>query len=244
MRGLQILILCFIMLTAACRMTSIIGNNNNSANNQLPNNLIEAPFSVREPEKYQAKIVFSFKFDTQAANFVQQKYFVARDGANRRLDFEIGDETVTRLQTTEGKTFVLLPKQKSYTELGKSASLPVNMPSEISLEHLLHAKPVGAKFQKIGAEDVSGKSAMKYKLDYGAVKEAENSRTETYIWVDETLGMPVKTEVSAIENGQPGGAKSVMELSEIKTETSPDLFQIPKDFRQLTLNEILEMMRN
>lgn len=202
------------------------------------------PFATKEPETYAAKIVFSAKYSAGAANYLVQNYFIARAAGNRRLDFELGNTKVSHLQLANGKQFVIFPAQKVYAELKTpDEKFLTNQPAEFSLEHLLHTKPLGATFQRIGAEEVLGRQTVKYRLDFGAVRNAQDVRTETTVWADENLGLPIKTEVVAIENEQPDGARSTMELQEIKTDVEPNLFDVPKDFRPITFQEAREIMK-
>lgn len=236
---------CFGLLSA-CRSTTADITTNADVNSNSSTAIVESsnlpPFATKEPEKYSAKIVFSFRFEETAANFVEQIYLVARDGANRRLDFQIGENAIAKLQTADGKSFVLLPARKVYAEITAENSIP-NFPDEFSLEQLLHTKPAGATFEKIGEEEITGRKTTKYKLDFGAVREVENARTETFVWADDTLGLPVKTEIIAMENNQPSGARNLVELREIKTEIEPQIFEIPKDFRKISVQEIQQILK-
>lgn len=244
---ITILTVC-VLPNVACRQTLSGSAANPAANANAATASDRAaaapPFATKEPTVYQAKIVFSAKHSNGAANYLVQNYFIARDGDNRRLDFELGDNRVSHLQLADGKQFVLFPAQKVYAELKTpDEKLLTNQPQEFSLEHLLHTKPPDATFQRIGAEEVLGRQTVKYQLDFGAVRNAADVRTETTVWADENLGLPIKTEVVAIENEQPEGARSTMKLQEIKTEAEPNLFDVPKDFRQVTFQEARQIMR-
>ena len=205
------------------------------------------PFVTKEPEKFTAQIVFQSKLASNAANLVEQTYFIARDAMNRRLDFELGKIKITNLQLSDKRQIILLPDKKVYTELAApdkntDEKMFVGESPELSLEQLLNAKPTGATFRKTGAEIINGRATTKYQLDYGAIREAPEARTETTVWVDETLGLPIKTEVVALENNQPNGAISTVELREIKPEVEPKTFEVPKDFRQITFAEMQKLI--
>jgi outer membrane lipoprotein-sorting protein len=204
------------------------------------------PFQSKEPEKYQAKIVFAFKWDESNAETVEQTTFVARDGLNRRLDFEIGDKRqLSRVETADGKSFLLVPQRKIYAEISEAASenLLTAAPEEYSLAHLLYARPPEAKFQKIGAETINGKQLTKYLVDFGAVRQSENARTETAIWIDENLRLPVRTEITAIVDQKSSGAKSVVELRDFKNEPDAGVFTVPSNFRRVSVKEIQEIAK-
>ncbi|MEP6924441.1 MAG: hypothetical protein ABI954_08235, partial [Pyrinomonadaceae bacterium] len=236
------------LLLSSCEKTPVDSsakpNPNQSSETLTDDNSKQPPFATKEPEKYSAKIVFAFRYDEAAANFIEQTYFVARDGANRRLDFESGERDFSHLQTADGKQFILLTKQKVYAELnatkdnldekpGAKTDLKniTNQSEDFSLERLLYTKPVGATFRRVGEEEILGRKTIKYNVAFETVQEGEKIRTETFVWADETLGLPIKTEVVAMENGSPSGAKNIIELREIKMEVDAKVFEIPKDFR-------------
>lgn len=205
------------------------------------------PFQSKEPEKYQAKIVFAFKWEESDAESIEQTTFVARDGLNRRLDFEIGDKRqISRLETADGKRFLLVPQRKIYAEISEAASenlFTAAAPEEYSLAHLLYAKPPGAKFQKIGAETISGKQLTKYLVDFGTARASENAKNETAVWIDENLGLPVRTEITAIADQKGGGAKSVTEIRDFKSEPDAGVFTVPPDYRRISIKEIQEIAK-
>lgn len=245
MRPLIFLLFSGLLCLAACSRAPLEpeaktgqSEGNTSFENHAP------PFSTREPEKFQAKIVFAFRFDDSPESSLEQTTFVAREGLNRRLDFELSGERISNLQTSEGKKFVLLSSQKLYAELAVSdANVFPAAPEDFSLSHLLHVKPAEAKFQKMGAEEILGTKTTKFRIDFGAVKDVGNNRTETEVWIDENLGLPVRTEIVSFVDGKPGGAKSVVELREIKTEVDAETFRIPKDFRKISLKEMREIIK-
>lgn len=206
----------------------------------------QPPFSSKEPEKYQAEIVFAYKWNDSDSALIEQTTFVARDGQNRRLDFETGGgKQVSSLETADGKRFLLVPHRKIYAEISQPASeiLTDAAPEDYSLSHLLYAKPPEAKFLKVGAETIDGKQLTKYLVDYGAVRQDEDAKTETIIWIDENLGLPVKTEIAAIVDKKLSGAKSIVELRDLKTDVEPQVFAVPAGFRKVTPKEIQDIIK-
>lgn len=221
----------------------------NSSEETASNEGFQPPFSSKEPEKYQAKIVFAFKWNESNIESIEQTAFVARDGLIRRFDFESGDgkRRLSRLETADGKRFLLAPQRKIYAQISEAASenfVESAAGEEYSLSHLLFIKPPQARFQKIGAEDVGGKQLTKYLVDFGAVRGSENARTETAVWIDENINLPVKTEIAAIVDQKPGGAKSVVELRDFKSEPDAGIFNIPADFRRVSAKEFQEIIKS
>ena len=246
MRRLLFLAFASLILTAACQKSPLnfTAKSDQSGTEIRREDFYAPPFATKEPEKYQAQIVFAFKSAEKSENSIEQTNFVARDGVNRRLDFEIGGKQISRLETADGKQIISLPKQKVYAEIASSdENFIKNAPAESSLTHLLYAKPLGAKFEKIGTEEISGRQTTKYLIVFERINQIENVGTETIIWADENLSLPIKTEITALVDGKPNGAKSVVELREIKTEIDSQIFAVPSDYRKISPQEMREIIK-
>lgn len=245
MRRLAALLIFIPIFVASCGSSPDSVARTDSPGESRTDEIYQPPFPSKEPEKYQAEIVFAFKFDEAPANFNQRTIFVARDSANRRFDFEIGGERqISKLETADGKRFILVPQRKIYAEItGATSENLIAAPEEYPLRHLLHAAPPEAKFQKVAAETVDGKQLTKYLVDFGALRQPENAQTETAIWIDENSGLPVKTETTNLVDKKPSGAKSVVELRNFKIDIDAKLFAVPTDFRRVSLKEIQEIVK-
>jgi hypothetical protein len=248
MRWFRVLAVTSLICLAACQkapldLTAKTETENEAARREAE--FARPPFATKEPTKYQAKIVFSFKFHDQAENIIEQTTVVARDATQQRIDFEIGDgKKVSRLVTADGKHLILLPKQKVYAEIAAlDENFAKTVPSDFSLEHLLHTKPVGARFERLGAEEIAGRQTTKYRLVFDKVTENGNTSSETLVWADENLGLPIRTEVVSLVDGKPTGAKSIMELSEIKIEPDRGMFELPSDYRKVSSKDAQDFIR-
>ena len=244
MRRLAALLIFVPIFVASCGSTPDSAVGSESPRESQTDQIYQPPFGSKEPEKYQAEIVFGFKFDEAAPNFNERTTFVARDRGNRRFDFEIGEgRRLSKLETADGKRFLLVPQRKIYAEIANATSENlIAAPEEYPLAHFLHAAPPEANFQKAGAEIVDGKQLTKYLVDFGAARQPENGQTETAIWIDENSGLPVKTEITALIDKKPSGAKSIVELRNFKTEVEPRIFAVPPDFRRISVKEIQEII--
>ena len=103
---------------------------------------------------------------------------------------------------------------------------------ERSPEGLLHAETGNTSYQKLGKEVIAGRSTDKYRVVVNAPGAANVSVSETLIWIDENLKMPVKSETKS-----PDGTQVSMELSEISLEVDAALFKIPDGYRKVTFAE-------
>ncbi|MBD0369489.1 MAG: hypothetical protein ICV60_01440 [Pyrinomonadaceae bacterium] len=200
------------------------------------------PFQTREPERYQwTRVITGTVAGDKASNepAVSQEVFMARDGDKRREDYELlRGVKLTVLRLPEG-SYTLYPAKKIYAEIGgtggAASTAQPNVPQDFSADKLVNASRTGARYEKLGTEEVMGRATTKYRV---TAKSAEGApATETLIWVDESLGMPIKSE-STTKSEAAGESKYTVEYRDIKLETDPALFVLPKDYRKVTQEEI------
>ncbi len=172
------------------------------------------PFSIREPKIYSGEIV-------QTSGSVTTVYFVARNGDRSRIDFDRGGENQMS-KVHNDRDIVVSYKTKSYYELpgGTGETGGLNSADTLTRGFLAGMEP--AKFEKI--ETLNGRT--KYRVNYTV-----GGKSETMIYFDEALGMPVKQEFFAVD----GDRRSIMfsvEFKELKLEADDSLFAIPEGFRR------------
>jgi hypothetical protein len=186
----------------------------------------EIPFTSREPERFQAEIVVT-------ANDSERTTFVARDGANRRWDFNFGAANqLTNLQTD--KNYLILPGKKIYAE--KTASPALAEPDEWAnflTTEWLSAKHA-ANYEKLETSD----NLTRYRVDLGA-----NNANEVYIYIDETLRLPVRQEFYAVADGQKTLTYR-FELKNLKLETDGDIFTLAAGLKKVSAEEFGKILRS
>lgn len=188
----------------------------------------DVPFSSREPENFQAEFIVT-------ANGKTDKTFAARNGGKRRFDYNVGEKNqFSVVQTADGKGFLILKDKKLYaensTESGVSAA---ENPFDFLTTELLNQK-ADVKFEKLGAED----GLTKYRAFLG-----ESGKSEVLIWIDEKNGLPVKQEFSSL-NGEQKTINFTFEMKNFKPQTDENLFEIPKDFRKVSIKEFQTSLRS
>lgn len=219
------------LLTISCRSQSNFVANENSTTETVVSSSTP-PFQTKEPDRYRATRTVTIV----AANgqSVTTKNLIARDGDLRRNESQVASKTIAYLETPEGR-FVLLPDEKIYAEITSGADLPASEDDdalERSPEGLLHAETGNTSYQKLGKEVIVGRSTDKYRVVVNAPGAANVSVSETLIWIDENLKMPVKSETKSSD-----GTRVSMELSEIALEVDAALFKIPDGYRKVTFAE-------
>ena len=243
---LLIFLLTLLLVAASCRRSEIASNQNSgtsNANSAAGETLRTPPFPTKEPERYQAMRVISTSMDDRPDEAVK-KTAIARDGERRREDYEMDGGTLSFLQLPDG-TYLLLPEKKLYAELKPDAgSAPDvqsrNAPPVYSTDKLLNEERPAARYEKLGAETLNGRATVKWRVTLpgktGAPAEA--GVVENLIWVDEGLGMPIKSETTV-----GGRAKYSMELRDIKETVDPGAFDLPSDYKRVDAREIFAQFK-
>lgn len=187
------------------------------------------PFSTKEPENFQAEFVVM-------TGEKEDKTFVARgSGNNRRYDFNYGQKTqVSVVQTADSKSFLIFQDKKIYAEnLNNAAAQNLENPFDFLTTEWLNQK-ADAKFESLGAEN----SLMKYRVSLGAGQIAES-----IIWVDEKISLPVKQEFYSII-GEQRILNFTFEMKNFKPQADIGLFEIPKDFRKVSVEEFHKILQS
>lgn len=251
------IVLALLVVGAACRRSGVESNANGVAANgnstaSTDNTSKTPPFSTKEPERYQATMVVSGSLggDSPAipgvSNLLSKEMKIARDGEKRRVDYElIPGARMSDLQIPAGH-FILLHSKKLYAEVKPGAAGDVtaaarNLPSDFSPEKLINETAPGANYEKLGTEELNGRTVTKYRVTTTGKGEGRGLATETIVWVDESLGMPIKSETTSTGE-QARGSKVTMELRDIKQEVDQSLFELPKDYKKVSSEEITTQM--
>jgi hypothetical protein len=243
-----ILLLTLLLVAASCKKSEIAGNQNadgSNANSAVGGTSSTPPFATKEPERYQAtrSITSSEGGEAAMSGTVGSRTLIARDGDRRREDYESsGGEKISYLQLPEG-IYVLLPAKKLYAELkpemgGAGDARVVTVPPDFSPDKLLNETRPESSYEKLGAETVNGRATTKYRVMVrGKTGAAKEIITESVVWVDESLGMPIKTETTS--TGRTGAWTMVtMELSGIKETVDAGLLDLPSDYKKVEVKQL------
>jgi len=253
---LILLVLLACALSAAAALTykrwpglkpAVKREQSNNSNQQLFSSL--PPFSTKEPNRYQAtRIITTDDNEAGAATPRETRVLIARDGDRRREDYDSDADFRTSYLETPAGTFILLPTRKVYADLNSAAAdlvLPTQQYDErndaaFSAERLLSKTPGQTRYEKMGVEQRNGQLTTKYRVTSAGPTGTE-SATETLIWIDETLGMAIRSETSSANGSQH--VKLATELREIKLQVDPKQFELPKDYKLVAYSEFLNQWR-
>jgi outer membrane lipoprotein-sorting protein len=190
------------------------------------------PYRTKEPERYRARCTITSV--TADGKTTVEKFSQAKDGELRRVDYESRPRPSIMLYLAQGD-FILRPDEKVYAERERADVLLTPDEEESSPEQLLYTDIVKSSYQKLGTESLSGRNTEKYRVVVNATLPKGVSTSETLIWIDEVLGIPIRSETRLSD-----GSGGTMELSEISLEVDKNLFQVPNDYKKITYAEMIE----
>jgi hypothetical protein len=223
------------LLLASCSSRSPEPPVNNNSSERIISST--PPFKTREPERYRA--VRTITFTNAAGDSRTTTTNIARNQSLRREE-EIGSgQPVVLLESEQGR-FLLLPQAKIYADVsGEPAQENSESELDTSPERLLHSSTLTSTYEKLGSEVIAGRETTKYKVSVNTSSDANVSSTETVIWLDEKIGMPVRSETNGAD-----GSKTVMELSKLELNADSNIFQIPADFEKVTSAELRRRLKS
>lgn len=220
---------CSLLVFASCTSQT----NSPATRSDSPENVVSStpPFQTKEPERYRAtRTITSVAADGKTT---VAKTLTAKDGEMRRIESESGTKKLVFLNIPEG-TFVLLPDDKLYASTASDETVPGSAEDgDITPEKLLHDDNGSTSYQKLGAESIAGRNTNKYRVVVNSSKGANVSPYETLIWIDEALGMPIRSETKSSD-----GMRVTMELSEIALDVDKRLFEVPDDYKKISFTEL------
>lgn len=240
-----ILLLTLILTNASCKRSDEAANKNAASAETGGGNgdtSSTPPFATKEPDRYQAVRVTTGAAGAEEAA-PDERIVITRDGARRREDYESSSgEKISYLQLPEG-TYVLWHAKRMYAELkaergGLSNDGGKSLPPEFSPDRLLNETRPESLYEKLGTESLNGRATVKYRVMVrGKTGAGREVSTESLVWVDEVLGMPVRTETIST-GGQASGARITTELRDIKETVDAGLLELPADYRKVEAGEL------
>jgi outer membrane lipoprotein-sorting protein len=216
-----------ILVTVSCAQNQKIPTETNTSETVVSST---PPFQTKEPERYRATRTITTV--NASGETVVTKNSIARDGERRRDEVLTGAQRMVYLYLPEGK-FLLVPNEKVFVELTNVDKTQVSGESETSPDRLLHTEPLETSYQRLGTETINGRSTQKYRAVVNSPGGTNVSASETLIWFDEALHMPIKSETKSGD-----GKRVTMELSDISLDVDRVVFQVPEGYQKITLSDV------
>jgi hypothetical protein len=217
------LTVCLLLATiTSCRFWQSVSNSNSSVIQPEEKKTVSGfPFSIQEPSNYLAEIVVK-------ANDEEQKFFVARKGINRLIKYDVGEKSEFTIVSNETKSYLINSEKMIYAE---NEIFPDNKFGESWFDFLTNEnlnQKNDLSFESLGIEN----NFSKYRIISG--------ETEAFIWIDETTKLPMKQEFLNLQKQ----TEFTIEIKNIKFETELNLFEIPKEYKKLSVKEFQEIIHN
>ena len=147
----------------------------------------------------------------------ERRITVARDGLKRRIDYDPGTDEHRAVLITD-KEYLLHFKSKRFEERELFGDLESG---DKLLSHLLHMRDF-TEFEEMKREG----SVVQFRARINA-----SDASEVILFLDESIGLPVKQEHYSVE-GEKRTLRYSVELRDFRREVDPGSFEIPAGFRK------------
>jgi outer membrane lipoprotein-sorting protein len=149
----------------------------------------------------------------------------------------LGPRSIVYLHVPQG-SYILVPEAQIFADSNPGAeSTPVSTPPDEISEPLLREAGSETLYRQLGTEDINGRRLQRYQIIVNTSAGQNVTTTETTVWVDEELGMPIKQEARS-----NNGNQTVIELTEVSRNVDKKLFQIPENYRKVSREEIQQVL--
>lgn len=193
------------------------------------------PFTTREPLTYQAVRETTFS-PASGGEATVTRVLISRDGEMRREEESSRNPRVVYLQLPEGR-FLLLPDEKIYAALLEAPMVADLETSENLGGTNSHATPIESTYENLGSEVVNGQTTTKYRVTVSNSSGENVNNSETFVWIDDKVGMPVRSVTRSALGSQ------TMELTNITMAIDRAVFELPKDFQQVEFSVLQKRMK-
>lgn len=238
-------LLIAILLSPAVACNRFTGTPSTPTDSVTPVISSRPPFQTKEPERYRAiRVITSEEYfpnsSPVAARSTTTKLFKA--GTNRREEYEAAKGLqLVYLENAVGR-FVFVPSIKSYAELniGTAPKIPQLDEAQTSAnvtQGLLAEAAIAATYQLLGPEQLNGRKTIKYLVRQSPAETTATPR-DTFIWVDNELGMPIRSESTYTEAGSV--FRFSTELREISNQVDENVFALPPGLQKLEHTQLMQ----
>ena len=248
-------VLAFACQPARNANSNVNANANSNANSATSNDNFNAgsdsagpSINTREPDKYSATLIFSIETEggDKAIGIPSLSMQVARSGDDRRLEFKLPDGSPLIYLDHDNHHYVILPARKQYAELSKEAT-GVQFQKLLTPGQLVEDLKGRKGVQRVGDDTMNGRPAEKYRYsaETNTNTKAGEVKAEAFVYVDKETGLPLRAELNAESSGDVKGvkaARAIAEMSDIKTDVEPAMFQTPAGYDQVPPEKIRQQI--
>ncbi len=235
------------LTTSNSNLSNSMANTSNiNAVNSNTNSMTTSVVESREPEQYQAtvKLILEAIGDTQKTAVPPLGAIVARNGADRAMEFTLPNNEKVIYIEKAGVNYVVLPNRKQYAELTKE-SVGFEVRRLLMPEQIVNQIKGLQGVRLVGEETSNGRTVTKYAYSGSAntQTQAGNVGTESTLFVDKETGLPLRSETVSQSNSGGNvqgykGMRIVTEMSDIKTAPDSQIFNVPTDFQKIDSEQV------
>jgi hypothetical protein len=253
------LIALLALAASACQQAAVTNTNTNSntsnantagANANQITTAVPAGsvINAREPEKYSATLVFTAETEggDKAIAVPTLSADVARNGQQQRLSFKLPNNEQLVYIDSADKHYVISPTRKQYAELTPEAT-GFEIQRLMTPGQIVKFLEKQRGYERVGEETLNGRAAEKYRYANTTQTgtQAGNVQSEAFVFVDKETGLPLRAILSSAATGSVEGVKGVRivaEMRDIKTDVDAAMFEVPKDYSQVTPQQVRQQI--
>lgn len=257
--GLLIALLSLLAITACQPANTNANANANSASANSNSSAVNAntnsesadrgpTINTREPEKYSATMAFSLETEggDKAIGVPTLSMQVARNGADRRVEFKLPDGSPLIYLDHDNRHYVIAPSRKQYAELTQEAT-GIQLHKMLTPGQLVDDLKTRKGVEPAGEGLINGRAADKYRYSASTNTntKAGEVKAEAFVYVDKETGLPLRVEMLAESSGDVKGVKAarvIAEMKDIKTEIASSLFEVPAGYAQVAPEKIRQQI--
>lgn len=208
-----------------------------------------ATIETREPEQYRATVVFTqaqVSGDTQQRSAALPPIEIARSGAQRRYAINLPAVGEVIFLDRADNRYLILPSRKQYVEMSpQMGGFDIRSLTPGQMVAQLQRQP---GVTRVGEETVNGRATVKYRYATTAQTgtQAGAVQSESFIYVDQETGLPLKVEGYGQATGNVRGVESgkfTAEMRDIQTDVNPSLFELPQGYTKITQEQIKQYLQ-
>lgn len=204
---------------------------------------IAPTIETSEPNNYSATVRLTAMTTGKKTSLPAIVTNVARDGEKRRISFRLpNNEQVVYLNLGETR-YLIMPSRRQYVEVD-SDDVGFEIPRLMMPDQIVERLKGREGFERVGEEQLNGRTVVKYRAAGTTQTNSQkvgNLESESFTYVDKETGLPIRAELESRAEGNVQGVegvRTIIEMSDIKTETAPALFEVPEGYNKITAEQI------
>ena len=222
--------------------TSSVGNSNATAardpkasNSNAATSSTSASPSVLEPERFFVNITATL--ESKSAPAQPFSFSFAKLGADRRWSFQSTQPPITYLEKS-GLKYLVVETLGQYAEImpGEAGF----QPSDLMTPNLAWARFKSRPSEKLGAEPVNGRTAIKY--SFRNANEADQK--SEFLLVDQETGLVIRSELNPVRQTGASTGRLIVDARDLQLNPDSRQFDVPSGMKKVTAEQLKPQIRS